>query len=65
VFDHILVNFGRKIKERHFARAKKFATFLNQDQKFCANSCVVLMGYVGGKVPYETHRMDLTPKLLS
>jgi hypothetical protein len=40
-------------------------SFLNQDQKSCTNSYVELKGYVGGKVPYETHRMDLGPKLLT
>jgi hypothetical protein len=44
---------------------QKNKSFLNQDQKSCTNSYVELKGYVGGKVPYETHKMELTSKLLN
>ena len=50
---------------QHFARAKNPCLFLNQDQKFCTNSYVDSGGKQEVKVPYETHRMDLPPKLLS
>jgi hypothetical protein len=43
---------------------KKFVSLLNQDQKIRTNSYIELKEYVGGKVPYETHRMGLTRKLL-
>jgi hypothetical protein len=43
---------------------QKIRVFFEPRPKNFTNSYVELKGYVGGKVPYETHRMDLRTKLL-
>ena len=43
---------------------QKSASFLNQDQKFCTNSCIDSGGKQEVKVHNQTHRTTLSPFLL-